>query len=70
MTTSGSGLDPDISVAGALVQVNRVAAVRGVPAERLRQLVQAYSQGRTLRFLGEPRVNVLLLNLGLDRLHP
>jgi K+-transporting ATPase ATPase C chain len=70
VTTSGSGLDPDISVAGAMVQVNRVAAVRGVPAERLRQLVQAYSQGRTLRFLGEPRVNVLLLNLGLDRLHP
>lgn len=68
VTTSGSGLDPDISVAAALVQVNRVAAARGVPAERLQQLVQARSQGRTLGFLGEPRVNVLLLNLALDKL--
>jgi K+-transporting ATPase ATPase C chain len=68
VTTSGSGLDPDISVASALIQVNRVASARGVPTERLRQLVQAHSRGRTLGFLGEPRVNVLLLNLALDEL--
>jgi len=70
VTTSGSGLDPDISLAAAVVQVNRVAAARNVPAERLRQLVQAHGQDRTLGFLGEPRVNVLLLNLALDRLNP
>ena len=70
VTTSGSGLDPDISVAAALVQVNRVAAARRVPAEQLRQLVQRLSSGRTLGFLGEPRVNVLALNLALDRLRP
>jgi K+-transporting ATPase ATPase C chain len=70
VTASGSGLDPDLSVAGALAQVSRVAAARGVPAERLRQLVQANSKGRTLGFLGEPRVNVLVLNLALDRVRP
>ena len=68
VTTSGSGLDPDISVAAALVQVDRVAQARSLRPETVRRLVQSHSQGRTLGFLGEPRVNVLALNIGLDRL--
>jgi K+-transporting ATPase ATPase C chain len=66
VTASGSGLDPEISIAGANYQAARVARVRGVAVESVRGIIAAHSQGRFLGLLGEPRVNVLELNLALD----
>jgi K+-transporting ATPase ATPase C chain len=70
VTVSGSGLDPDISPAAAEFQIPRVAQERHVNPDAVRRLVQKYTQGRQLGFLGEPRVNVLELNLDLDSVHP
>lgn len=70
VTTSASGLDPDISPAAALLQAKRVADVRGLSLPVVLKLVEDHISARTFGILGEPRVNVLLLNLALDKLSP
>ncbi len=68
VTASGSGLDPDISIANARLQAPRVARVRRLPLARVNKLIDEHTDGRSLGFLGEPGVNVLELNIALDRI--
>jgi K+-transporting ATPase ATPase C chain len=70
VTASGSGLDPDISLAAAEAQAVRIAKARDIAIEPVRQLIATQTNGRVIGFLGEPRVNVLALNLELDRQFP
>lgn len=70
VTASASGLDPDLSPASAMAQASRIAKARGTTHEKINELVSSHVQGRTLGFIGEPRVNVLELNLALDSTFP
>jgi potassium-transporting ATPase KdpC subunit len=70
LTTSASGLDPDISIANAAVQASRVAAARRIPQQKVLILIEENATGRSLGIFGEPRVNVLELNLDLERIFP
>jgi potassium-transporting ATPase KdpC subunit len=70
LTASASGLDPHVSPASATAQIARVARARGVAADQVEALVAQFTDGRDLGFLGEPRVNVLMLNLALDEKYP
>ena len=69
VTASGSGLDPHLSVAGAQYQAARVARLRNIPLPQVQQLIEQFTEGQVFGFLGEPRVNVLRLNLALDAVH-
>ena len=70
LTTSASGLDPDLSPASALAQAPRIAKARGASLDQIEQVISIHTTGRQLRFLGEPRVNVLRINLALDEQFP